>query len=335
MRIATGFNWVWIPFGEILDLTIKAERLGYDSVWIAEDSMVTGRDSVSLLACIAQSTDRLKLGTNILSVSHTRHIHLTASTIAALDEISQGRMIVGVGAGTGWPSYPPDARPLKMMRETIEGIRSLLRENEFIYDGKRIILQNVPPGFLWDLPIQVRENIPIYLAGIGPKMTQLAGEIADGLVLELHVPPSEVPIRLQNLELGASKSGRDPNELDVVCNIHIAASEDGKIGDDVRYGVARWLSREASDECASRAGMDLEVVSAIRSAMADERYSDAVALVSDQMVRTVCVVGNKEDCLEKLLEYQSAGVKRAILMPLGGNPDLSLEFGAEFIRDFD
>ena len=221
MKIGIGFNGVGLPIRSAIELAQKAELAGYDSVWVAEDGWITGRDAISPLACMAYLTERVSLGTNLIPVHHSRHLHLTAVTAATIDEISNGRFIIGIGVGAGWPSYPEHAHPLKLIRDAILGLRALLTGQEYELDGKHITLRTNTPIYSWDLPSEVRKHMPIYLGARGPKITQLAGELADGVIIELYVPVTEIAPRLQNFYLGSQAAGRDPESLDVVMNLHI------------------------------------------------------------------------------------------------------------------
>ncbi|MBI2940157.1 MAG: LLM class flavin-dependent oxidoreductase [Chloroflexi bacterium] len=329
MRVGLGFDGSWLPLRAAIELARRAERAGYESVWVAED-LFTGRDAFSPLGAIAMVTERVGLGTCIVPVHHSRHLHVLASSAAAIDEISSGRFILGLGAGLGWPSYPEDARPLLMMREAIDGTRALLAGETFECQGKKLKLQGT---FSWDVLPQVRPRIPIYVGARGPKMTQLTGELADGIILELWVAPTEIAERRYHLERGARRAGRDPAELEMACLVHIFASADGQIDDCVRTHLAHWLARRVSDEVAAGAGLDLEAVAAVRAAVAREGRWSAASLVTRPMVDAFCAAGTPEQCLAKLREYRQAGVTLPILFPFGGDANLALEIGAEFARE--
>jgi 5,10-methylenetetrahydromethanopterin reductase len=335
MNIGIGFNGVWIPVREAIKRAHQAEKSGYESVWVAEDSPITGRDAISSLACMAYLTERVKLGTNLIPVYHNRHLYLTAVTAATNDEISNGRLILGIGAGTMWPSYPPDVKPIRMMKDTILGLRCLLAEQEFEYEGKLLKLRIPEQIFSWDLPKQVRARIPIYLGARGPRMTQLAGELADGILLELYLPSTEIKKRLKNLEIGAKKVNRDPTEINVTLNVHIYVTENGELGKDIRSHIANWIAHRVSDEVAEDAGLDLKAIELVRSSVRNEGHWAAASLVDRQMVEAFCAAGTPDKCLEKLREYQSVGITRAILLPFGGDLDLTIEVGGEFARKFN
>jgi 5,10-methylenetetrahydromethanopterin reductase len=163
-------------------------------------------------------------------------------------------------------------------------------------------------------------------------MTKLAGELADGILVEMHVPPSEIPMRLRNFELGARQAGRDMNELNVVCNMHTFASADRKVDNRMRAQIAYYLGHAVSDDVAARAGLDLDAVATVRATVESSGHWEATSLVSREMVDAFCVAGTPEMCLNKLREYKAAGVKHAILLPIGGDINLALEIGAEYAK---
>jgi 5,10-methylenetetrahydromethanopterin reductase len=215
------------------------------------------------------------------------------------------------------------------MREAIQGVRALLAGETFELDGKALKLQST---FSWELLAQARPRVPIYVGARGPKMTQLAGETADGLIVELWVSPAEIAERRHNLELGARKADRDPAGIDLACNVHIYASTDGQLDDRLRAHIAGWLARVVSDEVATTAGLDLEAVAAVRSAVARDGKWSAARIVTRPMVNAFCVAGRPDDCLAKLHEYRQAGVTLPILFPFGGDPELALAIGADYAR---
>ncbi len=332
MQVGIGFNGVGIPLRRAVELARQLEGAGLDSVWVAEDGWITGRDAVSPLGAIALATERVQLGTNLLPAHHSRHLFLLAITAATLDELSQGRFILGLGAGAGWPSYPAQAKPLQMMREAANGIRTLLADGEFELGGSHLQLRTSEPIYSWDLPRAPRSGVPIYLAGRGPKMCQLAGEIGDGLLIELYVPPTEVPVRLAQMRIGAEHAGRDPATLAVACNIHITATRDGELDERLRSHIARWYATRVNDEVIARAGLDPEEVFRLRERVERDGHKAAASSVTRTMVEALCLAGTPEACAQRLNEYESAGVTHAILMPFGGDPELAIQVGAEWLR---
>ena len=195
-----------------------AEECGYEMVWSAEDYF-TGRDGVTPLACFALSTERVKLGTSIIN-PHTRSPGLIAATMSTLDDISNGRMVLGLGAGLDWSgmyAVEGEIKHLKAMRQTIELIRSLLAYRTTIYRGRTLTIRGDP--FWWPEGVirPVRDRIPIYIGARGPKMEQLAAEIGDGLILDIEIPALLAMKRIEQFRARVERVGRDFNEVDVTC----------------------------------------------------------------------------------------------------------------------
>jgi len=181
-----GVNVGYWGFGmgpqDQLDVVQEAERLGYDSVWAAE---AYGSDAATVLAWLAAGTSKIKLGSAIFQMPG-RSPAMTAMTAATIDELSAGRMVLGIGSSgpqvaEGWHGQR-FGRQLQRTREYVAVVRKALARERLEFKGETLELP-LPdgPGKALKLMINpVQERIPIYLAAIGPKNTPLAGEIADG-----------------------------------------------------------------------------------------------------------------------------------------------------------
>ena len=192
MNIGIGFNCVRIPILTAIDLTQKNKNAGFVSVWVAEDGWITGRDAVSPFACIRYLTEKVLLGTNLIPVHNSRHLHPTALTAATFVDIYSGRFNIGIGAGAGWLSYPEHPHPPKLIRDAILSIRKMLVGQEYELDGKRIALRTPPPIYSWDLPIEARKRLPDYLGAKGSKLAKLVDEHANCITFELYVPATGI-----------------------------------------------------------------------------------------------------------------------------------------------
>src|ERR1700742_562054 len=205
-----GVNVGYWGFGmgpeEQLDVVREAERLGYDSVWTAE---AYGSDAATVLAWLAASTSTIKLGSAIFQMPG-RSAAMTAMTAATIDQLSDGRMLLGIGSSgpqvaEGWHGQR-FARQLQRTREYVAVVRLALARERVEFHGETLELP-LPdgPGKPLKLMIApVQEQIPIYLAAIGPKNTALAGEIADGW-LPIFFSPEHVGDVRQLLEEGAQR----------------------------------------------------------------------------------------------------------------------------------
>src|SRR3989441_6260338 len=184
-------------------MTERAEALGFDSVWVPE---AWGTDAISLLGALAARTQRIRLGTGIVNV-FSRTPALLGQTAATLDLISNGRFILGLGTSghqvvSGWHGMRFD-RPLQRMRETVEIVRRVLRQERLRFDGEIFTLDQG----LKLLARPVRPTVPIFLATLTPAGLRPTREVADGRISTLFSPD---PLALFRPELEAGGPGPPP-----------------------------------------------------------------------------------------------------------------------------
>src|SRR3954453_12254527 len=205
-RIGIAFSGGPSP-AEIVGLVELAEALGYESAWVAEGH---GGDQFAILAACAAQTSRIRLGTAISSV-FVRTAPTIAMAAAAVDDISGGRFILGLGSshkvqveGEHGVLY---AKPLTRVRETVAVIRDLLRDGTVQFRGETVNIGNFD---LWFAPR--RPPPPVYVSAVFPKMIALCGEIADGVMLTRSTLDTAVRVR-ELLAEGARRAGRDPSGI--------------------------------------------------------------------------------------------------------------------------
>ena len=171
------------PIAEIVDLAVHAERLGFDRVWVYDEGLAT-RDVYVVMAAIAAATDRIEIGPGITN-PYTRHPGQTAAAIASLDELSGGRAFLGIGAGGSLTLDPLGigrSRPLSAVRETIGVARALFEGGPVDHEGRTTTLRSASLSY-------GRSDTEIWVAGRGPKMLAMGGELADGVMLDfIHKP---------------------------------------------------------------------------------------------------------------------------------------------------
>src|SRR5690242_9838734 len=209
LGVHVGYWGLGMGPAEQLRVVQEAERLGYDSVWAAE---AYGSDAATVLAWLAAGTSKIKLGSAIFQMPG-RSAAMTAMTAATIDELSGGRMLLGIGSSgpqvaEGWHGQR-FARQLQRTREYVAVVRMALARERVEFHGQTLELP-LPdgPGKALKLTIgPVQERIPIYLAAIGPRNTELAGEIADGW-LPIFLSPEHLGELRELLRRGAERAGR-------------------------------------------------------------------------------------------------------------------------------
>jgi 5,10-methylenetetrahydromethanopterin reductase len=278
-------------------------------MWVPE---TWGRDSISQIACSLGATSKLRVGTGIIPV-YSRTPTLIAQTAATLDEISGGRFLLGLGVSASpvienWHGIP-FASPLKRIREYVEIIRLTLSGERVNFDGTYFHLHS------FRLPFKpVRRDVPIYVAALGPHMVQLAGEIADGLLLYFN-PFEEIRKSVKTFRKGATAAGRDSTKLDVAAYVTASVSEDSREAKKVaKYVIAHYLGWPAPyhSKLLKSYGYGREV-SLIKAAWERGKREDAVNHVSDAMVQSLAIAGTPGECRRKVEEYRTAGIKLPIL----------------------
>src|SRR6476659_7433590 len=228
LGVHIGYWGLGLTSADQLAIVQEAERLGYDSVWTAE---AYGSDAATVLGWLAGLTSTIKLGSAIFQMPG-RTPAMTAMTAATIDQLSGGRMLLGIGSSgpqvaEGWHGQR-FGKQMQRTREYVAVVRKALARERLEFKGETLELP-LPdgPGKPLKLTIApVQESIPIYLAAIGPKNTALAGEIADGWIPTLLDPEHLSSLR-ENLDEGAARAGRSLNG-----NFDIAPSVQSFIHDD-------------------------------------------------------------------------------------------------------
>src|SRR5436305_4499798 len=234
LGVHVGYWGLGMDAEDQLAVVQEAERLGYDSVWSAE---AYGSDAATVLAWLAAQTTKIKLGSAIFQMPG-RTPAMTAMTAATLDELSGGRMLLGIGSSgpqvaEGWHGQR-FARQLQRTREYVGVVRMALERQRVEFKGETLELP-LPdgPGKPLKLMIApVQERIPIYLAAIGPKNTALAGEIADGWIPTFFSPEYVSDFR-KLLEEGATKSGRSLEDFDIAPTVNAYISDDRELARNI------------------------------------------------------------------------------------------------------
>lgn len=310
-QIALGFSGLlYHTPQDIIRLARRAEEGNYDSVWVAETRFV-GEGFIPL-AVLSAVTKRVKLGNAILGHTFARTPTLTAMSCATLDLFSGGRAILGIGPGA---PYLLEKQGLKTgqrllaMREYVRVVRSLLNGEELTWRGKTVEVKGVK---LQVSPVQKR--IPIFMGVSGPKMLELAGEIADGVVLNALTSPEYVRNAVTIVRDSAKRAGRISDEIMIAKDIELSMDRDhSKAIDFLKPLLADYFVNQP--HTVRDSGMTKEDYLRIQSASRDLGLQGAAEAVPDSVVQNVNVAGTFDECVKKLEEYRKAGVELPIIFP--------------------
>jgi F420-dependent oxidoreductase-like protein len=305
------------------EIVQEAERLGYDSVWAAE---AYGSDAATILGWLAGLTSTIRLGSAIFQMP-ARSPAMTAMTAATIDQLSGGRMLLGTGSSgpqvaEGWHGQR-FGHQIQRTREYVTVVRKALARDRLVFDGETLTLP-LPdgPGKALKLTIApVQDEIPIYLAAIGPNNTRLAGEVADGWIPTFFSPEHVAEFRAP-LEEGSALGGRSLERFDIATQVNAFVTDDvAAARDALRPFLALYVGGMGSREknfynaLVQRYGFTDEA-RAVQELYLDGKREEAMAALSDELIDAVSLLGPKAHVRERLAVYRDAGVGTLGVSPL-------------------
>tara|TARA_B110000014_G_scaffold36180_1_gene23190 strand:- start:3746 stop:4711 length:966 start_codon:yes stop_codon:yes gene_type:complete len=305
MRVSYSLGSL-LTINQVIDCSKKLNRVKSDVIWIPE---TWGMEDFSMLSLISQKNNTAKIGSSIINI-YSRSPSQIAMGAVTVDTISNGRLILGLGSS----SKPiveqfhgeKFVKPVQRMKECVEIIRLILSGKKINYSGDIFSLENF--SLLVKPP---RDNIPIYLAAINQKMVNLAWEIGDGVIFYLR-PKTEIKSTLEIMQ----KQKKIDSTLQIITCIH---NDSEKAIERAKKTLAFYIS----------------VGGIYREFLADNGYKkdtknihdeyqktglkNNFTLVSDKMVKDLCICGNVNECQQQLKQFQETGIDLPIIQfnPIG------------------
>jgi F420-dependent oxidoreductase-like protein len=328
LGVHVGYWGLGLTAEDQIEIVQEAERLGYDSVWTAE---AYGSDAATVLGWLAGQTSTIKLGSSIFQIPG-RTAAMTAMTAATIDQLSGGRMLLGLGTSgpqvsEGWHGVR-FGKQLQRTREYVEVVRMALRRERVEFHGESIDLP-LPdgPGKALKLTIApVQERIPIYLAAIGPKNTQLTGEIADGWMPMLVAPEHLAELR-RPLDEGAASVGRSLDGFDIAPSVQVMVTDDlDAARDAMRPFIALYVGGMGSrkqnfyNQLVQRYGFEEDALR-VQELYLEGKKQEAAAALPAALIDQVALVGPPDVVRERLAVYREAGVGTLGVSPFAFTKD--------------
>jgi len=321
-----------VPIRETVALAQRAELLGLAEVWLPESGH--GRGMFTVAASVAAATHRIKLGVGIVN-PFWRHPSLIAMEAAALDESSNGRVLLGLGAALWTLRALGEAdgrtrRPLTAMVEAIRLVRALLTSSPGELPAPTIFPFRKDAHL--DFPL-ARPAIPIYVGAVNARMLEAAGAWADGVQLGAIVSPGYARWAWQQVVRGAIAAGRDPTLIDLASNVLVSVDHDRRAARDaVRHVLAHYIQR-VEPVVLSTSGADPEELDRIRAIVVGEGLGAGAAAISDALIDTFAAAGDPDEVAERLRAYLDAGLRGVLAWHvIGPDPQRSMQLLAESVR---
>ncbi len=326
LGLHVGYWGLGLTAQEQLAIVKDAESAGYDSVWAAE---AYGSDTATVLAWLAANTERVKLGSAIFQMP-ARTPAMTAMTAATLDQLSDGRMLLGIGSSgpqvaEGWHGQP-FARQIQRTREYVGILRKALSREKLTWDGEiyTLPLPDGPGKALHLMIAPVQERMPIYIAAIGPNNTKLTGEVADGWIPTFFSPEHVGEFR-ELLQEGADRNTGEKqidDSFDIAPMVNVSIDDDvDRARDSMRPVLALYVGGMGSREknfynaIVRRYGFE-DAAKEVQDLYLDGKKDEAAAALPAELIDLTSLCGSKERIAERLEVYREAGVGTLICTPM-------------------
>ena len=294
----------FIGVGQSLDKAAEraalAESLGYDSAYVTH---IAGRDSLTVLAAYACRTERIRLGTGVLPI-YSRTPAATAQQAATIEDISNGRLTLGLGVShrvtvENWYGAEVD-KPVTEMREYVSVLRA-------IFDGQDPPESERFPTRFHFLGMEPPRGLPIYVAGLSPKMLELAGEIADGVILWLCNPEYIRDVVVPHVREGRRKAGKTLDGFDIVAAVPTAVTDevDGARA-TLRADLSPYFLLPFYRRMIERSGYDADI-RLFDEAMERGDVSAAAIAISDGFLENLAAIGPPDIAAAAVERYRDAG----------------------------
>jgi len=309
-----------------LDYVRYAEEKGFEAVWQAESRLV--RDAIVPMAAYAAVSEKIKVGSGVIN-NWTRNIGLLASTFLTLDDLAKDRIICGIGAW--WDPLAKNvgidrSKPLTAMKETVLILKRLLAMERVTFHGEFIHVDGIELDVVHGRTEP--RDVPVFIGATGPKMMEMTGEIADGVVLNYCVPPEYNHEAMDQLAKGAKKSNRTIDDIDrpqlIVCSVD---NDHDKAIDTTRELLTQYLAQQP--HIAKASGVSMDVVEKIQSILGwpakHEEIQKAKHLVPEELIDHITASGTPDEARSKVQEYINNGCTCPILYPVGGDVKLLID----------
>jgi len=305
------------PVAQLVDMAEEVERLGYRHLWINDERLE--RDAFTVLAATAPRTKHILLGPGVTN-PYSRHPALVATAVATLDELSGGRAVLGLGAGgTNHRALGIDRRaPVTALREAVEVIRGLWAGQAVSMDGRVVRAHEAKLDFA-----AARTRIPIYIGARGPRVLELAGAVADGVIVGNVATREGWSYALDRIAAGAENAGRNAHEIALTAWLYscVADDEDEAL-DAIRPMAATSLvtSRPVLSELGIEMPAEFRAGMEARGWRLDrESVTEAGAALPAAIVRRFGIAGTPETCRNRLGELLDAfpQISQVTIVPFG------------------
>lgn len=296
--------WIDQPVTALTEMAVEAEKSGFKELWFPDHYFL--RDVYVTMASIALQTKNVRLGTAVAAVQ-ARHPAMIASSAMTVDELSNGRSIIGIGPGGFEFSAQfgmQASSPITLLKDSVSIIRGVLAGGSdfqgkyFSANGSKLTYSS--------------RNIPVHLSARGPKMTELAGEIADGVLIH-GINKEYISFVKDQIQVGASRVGRSADDIEIGPIIDVEVNEDEALAfKQIKPRLRIMAGGTWSDSMIPVYNLDPQAVKKLKTAVS-AGVPDVSDLVTDEMVNVFSIAGSREKVKNELIRLRESGARRVVL----------------------
>lgn len=306
----------------------RAEEIGADFVWVTDH--FNNRDAYVTLSALSMVTNRIRLGVGVTN-PYTRHVTNTASAISTLNEISGGRMALGIGPGDSatFESLGIERRnPLPAVREAVHVSRLLLSGNTISFSGSQLNLSEIRLSYS-----KGESVIPVYVGAQGPKMLEMGGEIGDGVLINGSYP-SDFDFAVSQIKKGAENALRPLEEIDIAAYTCFSIASDPEVAQNAAVPVVAFIVAGSPCALVEKHGISLKEKEAVAASIREGRFDSLEEVVTDRMIERFSISGDFDACQKRIFELADAGVTQIVAgSPLGPDKEKSFNSIQKIIKN--
>ena len=310
MRVGLCFDGFY-SIQEMIELAALADETGIESIWMSDH--LCFRDSLTTSMALLAKTRKIKVAPAPMS-PYSRHPIISAMSIATMEEFAPGRVIASPGTGNAAALKEAgieSLRPLKTMREYVEILRRFLRGDTVNFQGEIFRINGAKMGFVPSTPIAM------YLTAVRPRMLQLGGEIADGVLLSAGCAPGYIAQCVGEIKQGGEKAGKSSAERDIAGFVTASVSENPREAIEANKMFLAYIFRNTHHAENIRLGGGKVDQEALAAAVGKRDWEAAKKYISDEVVRAHSVAGTASECRKQLESFIASGLNLPVLLPMG------------------
>ncbi len=302
---------------------IQAEKRGFDNLWITDH--YNNRNVYVTLATTAMYTKKIVFGPGVTNPFLVNPI-MTCQSLASLDELAPGRVVLGMGAGDKTTLASTGIEANKQLSAVVDAItifKAMLEGKSVTYEGSVFKVKGTKFNF------KPRGQIPVYIGAQGPKMLAMAGQIGDGVLINAS-HPRDIDYAVSQIKNGVNEAGKSMSDVDVTAYTSFSVDKKPEKAMQAASPVVAFIVAGSPNVILERHGIELDKANQIRGALAKGDFGTAFGSVTPKMMEAFCIAGTPDTCNEKISRLLKAGITQFVVgSPVGPNVRKAIDLISE------